>query len=174
MKIHGSRQQRFKPDKQLNVKTKISAPLLFWMFLAGNVLAQSGETASQNGNDPTSQIRQLLTAQEKAWNAGDIDGFMDGYARVDSITFVSGDDVSRGWQTVYDRYKKKYGDHEKMGKLTFSDLEISLLGRNAALASGRWKLDRHTDQPHGRFTLILRLRSDGWRIVYDHTSTAGQ
>ena len=124
------------------------------------------------------QIRAVIRAQQEAWNRGDIDSFMNGYARgslqsgSDSTTFVSEDTVTRGWQTVRDRYKKKYSDREKMGTLTFSDLEITPLGKDAAIALGRWKLKRAKDEPHGRFTLIFRRTSDGWRIVHDHTSTA--
>jgi ketosteroid isomerase-like protein len=59
-----------------------------------------------------------------------------------------------------------------MGTLTFSDLEITLSSSDSAVASGRWKLQRAGDQPHGRFTLILRRLSEGWRIVHDHTSAA--
>lgn len=118
------------------------------------------------------QIRSILRAQQEAWNRGDIDGFMNGYARSASTVFISEDTIRRGWQTVRDRYRKKYSSRAKMGTLTFSDLEITLLSSDSAVASGRWKLKRANDQPHGRFTLILRRLPEGWRIVYDHTSAA--
>jgi ketosteroid isomerase-like protein len=119
-----------------------------------------------------SEIRAVLRAQQEAWNRGDIDGFMNGYARAETTVFVSGDEVMRGWQTVRDRYLKKYSDRAKMGTLAFSDLEIEPLGPDSALALGRWELKRATDNPHGRFTLIFRKMPDGWRIVHDHTSVA--
>jgi ketosteroid isomerase-like protein len=59
-----------------------------------------------------------------------------------------------------------------MGTLTFSDLEITPLNQNAAIALGRWKLKRTKDEPHGRFTLIFRRTHEGWRNVHDHTSAA--
>lgn len=115
-------------------------------------------------------IRAVLDAQVAAWNRGDIEGFMDGYWRSPETVFVSGDTVTHGWQTVLDRYKKGYSTREKMGTLTFSDLEIKLISRDAAVALGRWQLTRTGDAPHGRFTLIFRKISQGWRIVHDHTS----
>jgi ketosteroid isomerase-like protein len=118
------------------------------------------------------QIRAVIQAQQEAWNRGDIDAFMNGYARSSSTIFVSEDKVTRGWETVRDRYKKKYSNREKMGTLSFSDLEITPLGRNAAVVLGRWRLKRAEDRPHGRLTLIFRLTKDGWRIVHDHTSAA--
>jgi ketosteroid isomerase-like protein len=117
-------------------------------------------------------VRAVLEAQRDAWNRGDIEGYMDGYARSDETVFVSGDNLTRGWQTVLERYKKNYGSREKMGKLTFSDLEITPLGSDAAVVLGRWHLERSNDQPHGRFTLLLRKTKQGWKIVHDHTSSA--
>ncbi|HYN25060.1 MAG TPA: nuclear transport factor 2 family protein [Pyrinomonadaceae bacterium] len=117
-------------------------------------------------------VRTVLDAQRDAWNRGDIEGFMDGYARMPEITFVSGDTLTRGWRTVHDRYQKNYDSREKMGTLTFSDLETSVLSNDAAMTIGRWHLKRANDQPHGRFTLIFRRTRQGWRIVHDHTSSA--
>ena len=116
--------------------------------------------------------RSVLSAQQEAWNRGDIDRFMNGYARSASTVFVSEDTIRRGWETVRERYRKKYSDRPKMGTLTFSDLEISLLSPDAAVALGRWSLKRANDQPHGRFTLIFKRLPEGWRIVHDHTSAA--
>jgi uncharacterized protein (TIGR02246 family) len=117
-------------------------------------------------------IRQLIKVQQIAWNHGDLEGFMDGYWRSHDTVFVSGDVVTRGWQTVHDRYKAKYPNREKMGQLTFSDVEVRMFGYDGALVFGRWQLDRATDKPHGRFTLIFRKMPDGWKIVHDHTSEA--
>ena len=57
-----------------------------------------------------------------------------------------------------------------MGRLTFSDLEITLLSKHSAVVLGSWSLARTNDNPHGKFTLIFRKFKDGWRIVQDHTS----
>ncbi len=80
--------------------------------------------------------------------------------------------MTRGWQTVRDRYKKKYDTREKMGLLSFSEITISQLSDEAAFVTGSWALARNEDQPHGRFTLLFRRTTGGWRIVYDHTSSA--
>jgi ketosteroid isomerase-like protein len=128
--------------------------------------------APEQATNALTQIRSVLQGQQAAWNRGDIDGFMNGYARSASTIFISEDTIRRGWQTVRDRYRKKYSSRANMGTLAFSDLEITLLSSDSAMASGRWKLNRANDQPHGRFTLILRRLPEGWRIVYDHTSAA--
>ena len=117
-------------------------------------------------------IRAVLETQREAWNRGDIEGYMDGYARSADTVFVSGDNVMRGWQSVLERYQKSYNSREKMGVLTFADLEITIIGKDAAVVLGRWHLQRANDEPHGRFTLILRRTKQGWKIIHDHTSSA--
>ena len=144
-------------------------------MLAVYALAQAGcvNVSEPGDQDKTiAAVRAILDSQQAAWNRGDIEGFMDGYARSDDTVFVSGDNVTRGWQTVLDRYKKSYDSREKMGTLTFSELEIKPLSPFYAVALGRWQLTRAADTPHGRFTLIFRRTEQGWRIVHDHTSAA--
>ena len=117
-------------------------------------------------------VRAVIEAQAAAWNRGDVAGYMEGYAKEDSTEFISGDTLTRGWQTVLDRYKARYDTRAKMGTLTFSELEFKPLGPYYIMATGRWQLARDADTPHGRFTLIFRRTGAGWRIVHDHTSSA--
>ncbi len=140
--------------------------LLLFSFSLGIALAGSAlgaETASDS-------IRAVLAAQTAAWNRGEIDGFMQGYAVAPDTTFVAGDEVTHGWQTVRDRYAKKYDSAEKMGVLTFSGLTITPICDDVAIVLGSWSLERKTDQPLGKFTLLFRKLPEGWRIVLDHTS----
>jgi ketosteroid isomerase-like protein len=136
--------------------------------------AQQNRATSRSRRDArvVREVRAVLDAQVAAWNRGDIDGFMDGYWRSPETVFVSGDSLTRGWQTVLDRYKKSYDSREKMGTLSFLEIDIKALGPERAIAVGRWQLAGVTDTPHGRFTLILRRTPEGWRIMHDHTSSA--
>ncbi len=118
------------------------------------------------------EIQSVLSTQQDAWNRGDIDAFMNGYAQSASTVFVSEDEVRRGWETVRDRYRIRYSDRAKMGTLSFSDIEVTMLSPDAAVVLGLWRLKRANDEPHGRFTLIFKRLPEGWRIVHDHTSAA--
>lgn len=137
--------------------------------LTGGALFAASAIPQRSFEDDAA-IRAVLFGQVAAWNRGDIDGFMNGYVRSDATEFISGDKLTRGWQTVRDRYKKKYDSHEKMGTLHFSELKITRLSSDAALVIGSWRLIRKSDKPHGRFTLLLRHTPEGWHIVHDHTS----
>jgi ketosteroid isomerase-like protein len=147
-----------------------SALILFASTSTSSVLAPAGK--ERDRVSAVVQIRSVLRAQQDAWNRGDIDGFMNGYARSKSTVFISEDTLRRGWETVRDRYREKYSDRAKMGTLTFSDLEITPLSPDSAMVLGCWRLERANDRPHGRFTLIFRRLPEGWRIVHDHTSAA--
>jgi beta-aspartyl-peptidase (threonine type) len=116
-------------------------------------------------------IEAVFRAQQEAWNRGDVNGFMEHYWKSDDLTFSSGGKTTRGWQATLDRYRQRYPTREKMGRLTLSELEITPLGDTAAMALGRWKLDRANDEPiGGNFTLVLRKLDGRWLIVHDHTS----
>jgi uncharacterized protein (TIGR02246 family) len=117
------------------------------------------------------EIRQVLDDQAAAWNKSDLDGFMKGYWKSDKLTFFSGDKKTAGWQATLERYQKKYqGEGNEIGQLAFSDLDIELLGPDAALVRGRFTLVTTKGKPTGLFSLILKKLPDGWRIVHDHTS----
>ena len=134
------------------------------------VLSYQGRVGSSQGEKDVAAVRAVLDAQVAAWNRGDLEGYMNGYERSEQTVFVSGDNLTRGWQTVLDRYKKSYDSREKMGTLAFSELEIKPLSEFYIMAMGRWQLTRAQDTPHGRFTLIFRRTLQGWRIIHDHTS----
>ena len=125
---------------------------------------------SEQPPNSVAEIQSVLSAQQDAWNRGDIDAFMNGYAQSASTVFVSEDEVRRGWETVRDRYRIRYSDRAKMGTLSFSDIEVTMLSPDAAVVLGLWRLKRANDEPHGRFTLIFKRLPEGWRIVHDHTS----
>ena len=148
------------------MQTRLALPIIC------NILMAFVCAASEQPPNSAAEIQSVLTTQQDAWNRGDIDAFMNGYARSASTVFVSEDEVGRGWEAVRDRYRVKYSDRAKMGTLSFSEIEVTMLSSDAAVVLGRWKLKRAKDEPHGRFTLIFKRLSDGWRIVHDHTSAA--
>ena len=147
--------------KTVRILLLLSALLAFTVL---TVLDQTDQSKSE------AVIRAVIEAQRDAWNSGDLEGYMDGYERSPETSFLSGDNLTKGWQTVLDRYKKNYDTREKMGVLSFSDVEVRMLGNDSALVTGRWMLKRANDEPHGRFSLIFRRTRVGWRIIHDHTS----
>ena len=151
------------------------------LFTGCTSTARPAPTASPGALDAAtaeavrSGVRATLDAQVAAWNAGSVRGFMDGYARTDTLTFLSGGTVRRGWEEALGGYVRGYPDAAAMGQLAFSELSVTPLSATRALAWGRWRLQRAGDAegagPGGLFTLILAETSGGWRVVHDHTSS---
>ena len=58
-----------------------------------------------------------------------------------------------------------------MGTLDFPMLDILTLGREAAVARGRWRLKLSSGKElTGMTTVVFRKLSEGWRVVHDHSS----
>lgn len=121
--------------------------------------------------DGEREIRAVMNQAEAAWNAGDLEGYMDCYQRSAELRFAAGDQFHFGWHQVLENYRQAYPDRGVMGHLAFTDLAVTPLAADAALVAGRWRLDRPQDQPHGVFTLVMRRLGPGWRIIADHTSS---
>jgi ketosteroid isomerase-like protein len=139
-------------------------------LLALLLLASTGTAPGADGGVPP-EIRALLDAQAAAWNRGDLRGYMAGYDRSASTTFLSGATVTRGWEEVLARYESKYGGAEALPALTFTEIELKWTnGTDAALVFGRWKLAASPGPRDGTFTLLLLRTTGAWRIVHDHSS----
>jgi len=138
------------------------------MVLCALHLRPQAVAAADAGSE--AQIRAVLSEQQAAWNRADIAAFMKGYWSSPELTFAGSGGVTRGWQPVLERYRERYRDAQAMGHLEFSELEVRLLGKDAAFVLGRWRLKREKDEPGGVFTLVFQRFPEGWRIVHDHTS----
>lgn len=112
-------------------------------------------------------VRAVMADQERAWDAGDIEGFMAGYAP--EICFTGRGGLTCGKADVTADYKKAYPDAASMGDLTFGIGELLFAGDRHAWMTGTWELRRTGDTLDGGFTLLWEKRSEGWLILRDHS-----
>jgi uncharacterized protein (TIGR02246 family) len=149
---------------QTNPLRRLTLALLLVTFICGGI-------AHASTQDETA-IRGVLDAQVAAWNRGDVVAFMQGYNNSPDTTFV-GKTVAHGFSSILERYRKNYTDKEKMGQLTFSELEVHPLDAHFATVTGRYHLARTASaggEAQGIFSLIFKKTKDGWKIILDHTS----
>lgn len=136
--------------------------MILFCFVASHVMAQTAQ-------DRTA-ILKVLEDQRQGWNKGDMDAYMQGYWKSDSLLFVGKNGPTYGWQKTLDNYKKGYPDKSAMGFLTFGIKKVEFLSKDKAFVLGSWNLKREKDEPKGYFTLLLRKISGQWKVVADHSS----
>ncbi|WP_266168759.1 YybH family protein [Dyella subtropica] len=128
--------------------------------------------------DDATAIRQVMAAQEAAWNRGDVDAFMQAYKDSPDTTFI-GSRVRKGYQPILENYRKNYASKAQMGTLSFSDIDVRLLPcadghTQYAAVTGRFHLERssHGDaaKDDGVYLLLWEKTGDGWKMIMDHSS----
>lgn len=141
------------------------------MTLATFVLLLSA--AATPAAPDTAAVHAVLETQLAAWNRGDLETFMETYWKSQDLVFQSNASTTRGWQATLERYRKRYqSEGKEMGQLRFEEVDIEPLAPGIAFARGGFRLAfRDGKTAQGRFTLLLRQRPEGWRIVYDHSSS---
>ncbi|MFT4680774.1 MAG: hypothetical protein ACI9FU_000403 [Granulosicoccus sp.] len=130
----------------------------------------TGKAQEKTSNSPEELIRKELARQQECWNSGDLECFMDGYWKSDSLRFIGSSGIKYGWQETLDNYHKTYPDKAAMGTLTFELLGYDPMGAEHVMVTGKWRLKREKDEPNGLFTIIWQEIDGAWKIIYDHSS----
>lgn len=146
------------------MKKKYILELLFFLII--NITNGQSILSESDKNE----IISVLKKQEKFWNKGDIDGFMQGYVKSDQLVFNGSKGPFYGWDSVKDRYIKTYPSKEEMGILNFKIQYISLISSNVAQLLGQFYLTYPKKEVSGYFTLVFIKSKGRWLILSDHTS----
>jgi hypothetical protein len=153
----------FYPAGFFSLQKQRMKKIFFFSLLIASVYSYS------QSNDETS-IRRVLDDQVRSWNGGDIDGFMQGYWKNDSLMFIGKTGITDGWQTTLDNYKKRYPDTTAMGKLSFEIILVKKLSQEYYYVVGKWKLTRSIGDLCGYYNLLFKKINEQWVIIADHTS----
>ncbi len=138
-----------------------SLGLILLLLACGPLYAQSKDEKA---------VMELLDRQSKAWNQGDIEGFMHGYWNNDSLMFVGKSGVTYGYTPTLNNYKKGYPDKTAMGELNFQFIRIKKLSSSYMFVVGKWHLKRSIGDLQGHFNLLFQKIKGEWVIIVDHSS----
>jgi ketosteroid isomerase-like protein len=144
--------------------TTILLILTLWgpsAFAAGRHTPQSAEAA----------IKANFDKQATDWNHGDLTTFATAYKDSPDILFI-GSKISRGYAQMLERYRSVYSTREKMGTLTFANVEVQPLDDRFATATGKFHLERTAaggGNADGSYMLVFEKTPQGWKIVRDVT-----
>jgi uncharacterized protein (TIGR02246 family) len=147
--------------------------LLVLLLAAAPACAPASPAASPAAvAEGSAAIVSMLEISTEGWNRGDLDAFLVPYA--EDATFVGSRGLLRGKPAIRAQYVSSYfGAGRVRGTLNFRDIEVRMLGPRSALAVGRYVVtERGAGQSDatGLFSLALERRTEGWRIVHDHSS----
>ena len=112
----------------------------------------------------------MMLQQAEDWSKGDIEAFMQGYIKSESLKFVGSKGLTYGWQQTFENYKKNYPTKEHIGTLTFKLLEFDQLADDVFLVIGEFHLKRTVGDANGMFSIILKRIKGEWKIIADHSS----
>jgi hypothetical protein len=115
-------------------------------------------------------ILDILDAQTKAWNEGNLEKFMIGYWENDSLMYIGKKGVTYGYQSTLNSYKTNYAGRDNMGMLTFHILHMKPLGKKHYLVVGKWSLKRTVGDVGGHYTLTFEKQKGKWVVIADHSS----
>jgi len=115
-------------------------------------------------------IRSILDQQTAAWNRGDLEAFMKGYWKSDSLMYIGKSGVTYGYDRTLDSYRRNYGDTARMGKLKFDLVQVKRLSHRYYYVVGKWSLKRSAGDVGGHYTLLIKKINGAWVIVSDHSS----
>ncbi len=135
--------------------------LLLFLFSSVIVNAQSKDEL---------EVRKILDTQTTAWNNGDLEGFMKGYWKNDSLMFIGKSGINWGWDKTLESYKKGYPDTAAMGKLSFDIIIVKRLSFQYFYVVGKWMLKRTAGDLSGHFNLLFKKIKGQWFIIADHSS----
>jgi beta-aspartyl-peptidase (threonine type) len=137
------------------------------------LLISACASSPSRAGDPAAEVRAVWNAQVEAWNRGDLDSFMTGYWNSPDVVFFSNKAETRGWQQTLERYRATYkAEGRQMGMLDFPKLEFKVLGPEAVLARGQWRLKMPDGKEStGMTSVTFQKLPEGWRIVHDHSSS---
>jgi ketosteroid isomerase-like protein len=139
------------------------------IFISALVIASCNYN-KQVQPDAIAEIQHVMDKQQAAWNRGDIEDYMNGYWRSDSLRFIGKRGITYGWQPTLDNYKKGYPNADAMGRLQFENLSMELTGDSSAYVIGKWVLYRTSDTLSGHYSLLWKCMNGRWLIVADHSS----
>ena len=112
-------------------------------------------------------ILAIMAQQQQDWSNGDLEGFMDGYWKSDSLKFYSSRGVNYGWKNTLENYKKGYPTKAHSGILKFKINDISKIEEAAYFVMGEYLLSREIGDANGVFMIIFKKIDGVWKIIAD-------
>ncbi len=143
-------------------------PIVFGLlFILTSCVVEVKKSKETSVEEDKQEILAIMKAQEKAWSNHDLEGFMQGYWKSDSLKFYGSNGITFGWDKTLSNYKKGYPTAKHSGKLNFKVNDISKINNGAYFVMGEYHLKREVGDANGVFMIIFKKINDEWKIIAD-------
>lgn len=115
-------------------------------------------------------IKAVMQLQQEAWSENNLETFMQGYWKSDSLKFYGSKGLTKGWKQTLANYKKGYPTKDHSGTLNFVLDDISKIEENSYWVMGQYHLKRKVGDANGNFLIIFKKIDGEWKIVADMSS----
>lgn len=112
-------------------------------------------------------ILKVMKQQEIAWSQHDLEGFMQGYWKSDSLKFYGSRGLTQGWDQTLANYKKGYPTAEDSGTLSFTIDDMTKIEEGSYWVMGQYHLKRAKGDANGVFFIVFKKIDGEWKIVAD-------
>ena len=137
--------------------------LLICFISSLNIFSQTSEQGNKDA------ILAVLKTQRLAWSENNIEAFMEGYWKSDSLKFYGSNGITYGWENTLERYQKSYPTEDHTGKLSYKINDITKISDDAYYVLGEYHLKREVGNADGFFMLIFKRIDGEWKIIADTT-----
>lgn len=132
------------------------------------ILSLSFSNQSFSQSKDVRAIIEVMREEERTWNAGDVEGYVNLYAPLDSTRMILGKGVAAGKGNILAFYKK-YWPKEKMGTLVLAHDSIEKLSNKFYYVSGYFQVTQADGKKvGGRFSGLMRKVKGKWMLYTDH------
>ena len=122
---------------------------------------------TNNPEQDKKEIIRIMKVQEEAWSKHDLEGFMQGYWKSDSLKFYGSNGLTYGWNKTLENYKKGYPTPDHSGTLNFKINDISQIENESYYVMGEYHLTRKVGNADGIFMIIFKKINGEWKIIAD-------
>ncbi|WP_100610571.1 YybH family protein [Confluentibacter lentus] len=134
--------------------------LLFFILSFYNGIAQTEEKDKKD-------ILTVLKDQRIAWSNDDLEGYMEGFWKNDSLKLYGPNGITRGWDNLFEKYRRNYPDKDHTGILSYKVNDISKISDGNYYVLGEYHIKRNAGNIDGFFMLLFRKIENDWKIVVD-------
>lgn len=120
------------------------------------------------------EVLATLDSAARAWNSGDLDGYMARHVKSPELVVVGPSGTVQGWEEIRASYRRvSFPSGSPSRHVFFSDVRVRPVGPDRAIVHGMFQwLDPSTRERIGQgwMTLVVVRTAEGWKIAHRHNS----